>query len=385
MKKRYTLTDEHRALLKPWADKWIANAMSTKAMDDADRDAMRTAITGLYEAANLTPPPAARIVFVPSPLVGNMAAGFAAGIWWLRKRQHDATLAATDAATGAATRAATSAATLAATDDATNDATRAATYDATSAATDAATNAATDAATLDAWAFHLAVKWGPRKFMIECARNAWRMCNGGNHWSGWCAYLSFFRHVVKLPIDYAKFQHYEAAATHGSWRWVHEDFCIVSDRPKTLKIDHMRRPHCDDGPSHEWRDGWKLYHWHGLRIPAELIERRHEMTPKSIMAISNAEHRRAAIEIYAHIHGPDKFVRDLGATLVASDKCLGHPRRLYRLGDQQWVHVINGSKEPDGTRREFLLGVPNDVRTPHDAVAWSYGRPAEKYKEAVRT
>ena len=33
----YELTPEHTAQLKPWADRWIANAMSCEAMDDADR------------------------------------------------------------------------------------------------------------------------------------------------------------------------------------------------------------------------------------------------------------------------------------------------------------------------------------------------------------
>ncbi|UXR63412.1 SLC13 family permease [Bdellovibrio bacteriovorus] len=83
--KKYTLTEEHRALLKPHADKWIANAMSTKAMDDHDREEMKKAIKGLYEAAKMTPPPENRIVFVPSPFVARFAGGFAAAIWWLRK------------------------------------------------------------------------------------------------------------------------------------------------------------------------------------------------------------------------------------------------------------------------------------------------------------
>ena len=34
------ITDEHQAQLKPWADKWIKNAMSTKAMDYKERDDM---------------------------------------------------------------------------------------------------------------------------------------------------------------------------------------------------------------------------------------------------------------------------------------------------------------------------------------------------------
>ena len=306
---KYTLTDEHRAQLTSWADRWIANAMSCEPMDDTDREAMRVAIRGMYEAANLTPP--LNIVFVPSPLVARVAAGFAAAIWWLRDNSsiatdaairdatraatrdatdaatYDATLAATRAATRAATDAATLAATIAATRDATCDltgiatcaatcdATYAATYDATYVATRDATDAATLAATCDAtdaaWAYTLALKIerDHAAMLCDCAVAAYRMANGGNHWSGWVAFLSFFRHVAKLDLPvYEKWKHYENAAIHGSWRYMHPKFCIVSDRPEFIKIDENRRPHCESGPSHQWRDGWKLYHWHGVAVPA---------------------------------------------------------------------------------------------------------------------
>ena len=208
---------------------------------------------------------------------------------------------------------------------------------------------------------------------------------------GWDAYwLTFYDFGRKIGVKFAPktdaaLDAYRAYAAECGVSYLYPGAAFISDRPDRILFDHMRRLHADDGPALRWRDGYGIYAWHGMRIPADLIDRRHEMTPKSITAIANAEHRRAAIEIYAHVHGPDKFVKDLGATIVSSDKCHGRPRRLYRLGDQQWVHVINGSKEPDGTRREFLLGVPNDVTTPHEAVAWSYGRPVGKYKEAVRT
>jgi hypothetical protein len=211
------------------------------------------------------------------------------------------------------------------------------------------------------------------------------MRNGGNHWSAWVSYLSFFRHVAKLPIDYSKWQHYESAAVHGSWRWTHPEFCIVSDRPLLIKIDHLRRPHCADGPSHQWRDGWKLYHWKGLRIPSELIENRLKVTAKKIMAIANVEHRRAAIEIYAETHGPARFVNDLGAKLIGNDTTGGQPRSLYALGDMRFLHVINGTVEADGVRREFMIGADPSAPTPHHAVAASYGRPAAIFREAVRT
>ena len=70
---RYKLTKEHQAQLAPWRDKWIANAMSTAPMDDAERDRVREAVRGLYRAAGLTPPPDNRIVFVPSPFVARFA------------------------------------------------------------------------------------------------------------------------------------------------------------------------------------------------------------------------------------------------------------------------------------------------------------------------
>lgn len=40
MAKLYSFRDhpDHEAQLKGWADKWIANAMSTKAMDDHERE-----------------------------------------------------------------------------------------------------------------------------------------------------------------------------------------------------------------------------------------------------------------------------------------------------------------------------------------------------------
>ena len=64
---KYKLTPEHKAQFKSWSDKWIANAMSTKAMDDHDKAQMRIAVKGLYESSGLTPPPENRI---PTPCRG---------------------------------------------------------------------------------------------------------------------------------------------------------------------------------------------------------------------------------------------------------------------------------------------------------------------------
>lgn len=87
-KQQYRLTPEHREQLKPWADKWIANAMSTQKMTAEDREVCRAAVTGLYKAAKLEPP--RNTVFVSSPFVLAFAGGFSAATWWASKNQPQA-------------------------------------------------------------------------------------------------------------------------------------------------------------------------------------------------------------------------------------------------------------------------------------------------------
>ena len=87
-KQQYRLTPEHREQLKPWADRWIANAMSTQKMTAEDREVCRAAVTGLYKGAKLEPP--RNTVFVSSPFVLAFAGGFSAATWWASKNQPQA-------------------------------------------------------------------------------------------------------------------------------------------------------------------------------------------------------------------------------------------------------------------------------------------------------
>ena len=76
--KKYSLTEDHRSQLKPWADKWIANTMSTKTMSADDKLDCREFVKQLYDAANLPAPK--HILFVKSPIALTMATGFSLAI-----------------------------------------------------------------------------------------------------------------------------------------------------------------------------------------------------------------------------------------------------------------------------------------------------------------
>ena len=337
--KKYTLTKEHKAKLKPWTDRWIANAMSTKEMNAEDREAMRKAILGMYSAAKLSPPK--HIVFVSSPLIAALSGSFAAGIWWLSRNgwMLPGGLAATYDATRAATRAATDAATY--------DATRAATDDATDAATDDATDDATD------------VLCEYTRFLLACCNNYYSMWNGGNQWSGLVSFLSFFKDVAKLNInEYDAYQHYESAAIHGGPRMMHTDFCIVSDRPEVLKVDEQNRPHCEDGPSHRWRDGLELHYWHGVKVEKYVIEKPEMITVEDIEKENNAEVRR--IKILRR--GAGWYLNETKAELVDMDSrnCIGGTTRaLFKdKSGEKWLCGTDGS-----TKRVYYMPVPKEVVT----------------------
>jgi hypothetical protein len=192
---------------------------------------------------------------------------------------------------------------------ATSAATMAATRAATDAATSAATRAATSAATRDANkknTINFLVK-----FLIGCSKNYWNMWNGGNQWSGYVSYLSFFRYIAKLDLPiYDKFDFYEKAAMHGGPRMMTADFCMVSDMPLFIKRDAQNRPHADGEPFCQWRDGWALHYFHGVKLPPYMHNvKSKDWEAKWILTEQNAEIRRLLIETI----GYGKICRDLNA------------------------------------------------------------------------
>jgi hypothetical protein len=178
--------------------------------------------------------------------------------------------------------------------------------------------------------------------------------NSGNMWSGYPAWLSFFRHVVGLPLDYSKWDAYETLAEIGP-RFMHAEFCLVSARPVVLLKDEQHRPHCDDGPFCRWADGVALYAWQGVYTPAWVIEHPERITAAAIAAEQNAEVRRVMLAKM----GEDRFVADGGAALVHRDGA----GTLYRMADDTLaVRVDNATLEADGTRKPYWLYVHPELR-----------------------
>lgn len=189
-------------------------------------------------------------------------------------------------------------------------------------------------------------------------------------WASWDCYLTAARDILGLRLpSHAAYDAWERAAIEGGFRCMHKKFCIVSDFPQILRVDDQNLPHCEDGPSHRWRDGWSLYHWHGVRVPAEWIEDRASLSPAVALSQSNIELRRAACEIL----GWDRILKELDAVTIDCDP---DPE----IGELVEVSLPDAGRERFlrvrcATGRQFAIPVPPTMKTALEANAWTYDIP----------
>ena len=187
--------------------------------------------------------------------------------------------------------------------------------------------------------------------------------------------------MSELKIDYSKFAHYEATAIHGGPRFMHEKFCIVSDRPEFVKKDEQNRPHCLTGPHMRWRDGAEIYTERGTKVPASWINDPSSLDPKTALTWTNVEQRRVAAEII----GWKRVLESVSARVVDEDIDSSIGTLLEAdLPDAPGSKFL---RVRCGTGRTFVLPVPNEMRTALQANAWTYDfDDLEKFRNyAART
>jgi hypothetical protein len=227
------------------------------------------------------------------------------------------------------------------------------------------------------------------KEMLSCASKANTMWQGGNQWSAFDTYLTFFRYIAKFDLDYSKYDHWEKLALHSGPRIVHKDFCIISDRPEIIKVDEDHRPHCEDGPFCRWRDGSAIYAWHGTYVPAKWIECRDEIDPMEILRETDVEKRAAGMAILGHRMLPALYKR--GRAKIIDDSGIASLGKLVRvnLGEDLGTGLYLVAECPrNGT---IMEGVPNvseidglPIETAIAAQAWRIGDPASEYQHPPR-
>jgi len=54
---------------------------------------------------------------------------------------------------------------------------------------------------------------------------------------------------------------------HCGWIFPFEKICFVCDRPRHLRFDSQNRLHAEGVPAIKFADGWKIYYYHGVKLP----------------------------------------------------------------------------------------------------------------------
>jgi hypothetical protein len=174
-------------------------------------------------------------------------------------------------------------------------------------------------------------------------------------WSGFLSYATAFRDTGWLDLpEHALLAHMEDAA-EGGFRVMHEEFCLVCDNPEILLKDAQNQPHCEDGPSHRWRDGWSLWHIHGVCVTEQIVLRPETLTLDQIDKEENAEVRRVMVDRY----GTQKYLSESGAKLLHADVWHGLPRGL--IEDKHGQRYLYGSDNSTG--RIYAMPVDSEAKT----------------------
>ena len=204
----------------------------------------------------------------------------------------------------------------------------------------------------------------------------------GQHDADWLAFYRYFNEVIGLVEKTAPLVGMWELAESAGWWLPHEHICWISERPVALHRDAQGRLHAADRLAIEYPDGWGVYAWHGVRVPARVIERPMHLSAQEITTERNAEVRRVMLTRY----GEARYLLDVGAKAIATDDT----GTLYRqeLAEDEplaMVRVENRTPEADGTCKPYWLRVPPSCQTAREAVAWTFAKGATEYQPAVES
>jgi hypothetical protein len=339
-------------------DRWIGIGLSCAPMDEADRHAVERSVRSLYRRCNLAEPKA--VVFVSSPFVLRVASGIAAGALhaeidedvvdfelgadFIDYAFETAISRAVDAAVGDAVRAAVVRPASAVVDAAVGSAVGSAIDLVVGAIDDDATGALSTVGPAIGRAVGLAIRSAvsdrkvglvvraavesalsaaigspppttadadmnrlldDESFLLECVADvSGDLQHNGNLAVGGSAWCSFFRDVFGLELaEWESFADQEVLGSRCGPYVLHPLFAMVSDRPAALARDDGGRLHAADGPAISWRDGYGLHFWHGVHLPAWIIEQPERITLAAIDAEPDDEISVACPRLSAFVHG----------------------------------------------------------------------------------
>lgn len=122
--------------------------------------------------------------------------------------------------------------------------------------------------------------------------------------------------------------------------------------------------------------------WHGVPVSDRIAFYPESITVEEILRERNQELRRVLLERV----GMEWFFKHARPTVLDEDRDAGGVRRLLRIAPREGEPLVCVQVQCPSTGSRYLLRVPPDVLTCHEAVAWSAGyRNPRDYRPLVET
>ena len=231
--------------------------------------------------------------------------------------------------------------------------------------------------------------------MDQVRNQVWGQVLNNTMYGGWEAgWISHFATLVELGArldeNYQSWLEAMDELVECGWWFPYRGAVVMTGRPRgILHLDPQGRLHNSKGPAIQWKDGYKLYYFHGTRVSEEIIEHPELITVKAIMKETNSEVRRCMCEIM----GWDNYVREAKLKLV--DECddpanAPHKLRLYDVPEQVFdvpvrlLLMVNATPKRDGVVPLYGETVPKECKTALGAAAWQIDVSEEVYARMAR-
>jgi hypothetical protein len=201
-------------------------------------------------------------------------------------------------------------------------------------------------------------------------------------WSdfGWVAFYDYFQEFDTnkfAPGNWDNFGDYAKMCQYAPFiSYIVGNYVIAVKPPVSVIKNENGILHNPQGPSVEFSDGYCQYYINGRNLPSWIWEKKDTITKEVFLQEKNAEIRGG---MYA-VLGQKRVFDLIGASEVGKKFANNETYILYRttekIGDKHWQWV--GVKCPS-TGTDYLLGVPDTVTCPIEAVAGTWGLTASEY------
>jgi hypothetical protein len=213
--------------------------------------------------------------------------------------------------------------------------------------------------------------------------------------------------IAYEPEDSRHLGWWQDIAESANWWFPYEGFCFVSERPIRCAIDEQRRLHHKSLAAMEFKDGWKVYAYHGVTVPSTVIESPETITAAQIRNEENAEVRRCMMERM----GWERFCAEAGMKVLHEDTLMSNfptipvselvteSARLitsYRPG-KETAELLEAEGMRDyedrplrfvrltdpSTDKQYAIRVLHSHNRCYEAVGWTFGKTEEEYKKGM--